>query len=205
MTFQCPTCGAKLPGSPEGAALLICDYCRTTCAVASSGLVARGTSAALLAPDGPFDLGAAGALAAHLGGASFRVVGRAHYGCDSGAWDDWLLALDGGESRIVEQGEGTLTLFERWETVGPLSLARQWPGTSLSIGRHAVLVRAIGRAWMEGGQGGVVSPFAPGERFDLVEGSCEHRLARVAGDGARTTLFLGRPLDFSDFELAEAA
>ena len=205
MSFRCPTCGAALPGSPEGAALVICDYCRTTSAVAAGGLTPQGTSAALLDPEGPFALGATGTLAAHLGGAAFEVKGRARYATDAGAWDDWLLALDGGGSRIVEQGEGTLTLYDEWRSAGPIVLAGHWPGSSLELLGRSIVVRAMGRGWLEGGQGGVVCPFAPGVRFDFVEGSSERRLARVAGDGARTTLFLGRALELEDFELAEAA
>jgi hypothetical protein len=205
VTYLCPTCGAVIPGKHLGAALVVCAYCRTISAVADGGLSAQGVCAAALAEvESVFAVGRSGTLATSLGGGRFEVAGWARYLDDTGSWTEWLLLFPDGSRRLVVEEEGTFALFSDPRLSGPVALGQERPGSYLKLGTQAVLVRATGRAQLQGGCGGVVAPFSPSEHFLFVDGSVEDQLARVSSSARSSVFMLGRPIERSDFDIEGA-
>lgn len=198
--FQCPTCGAEIPLRHVGVALYVCPFCHATCAVAEGGLAPGDVRAALLEPEGAFEVGAHGTLSSVLGGGPFEVAGRARYDADEGGWEEWLLILEGGRWAVAECSEGSWLLFTERHVAAPTRPARQ-VGDRLELAGHSILVNEVGRARLAAGRGGLSAPFAAGQSFDFAVGTSEHRVAKVAVDGRRSLLSLGRPADADDFEL----
>ncbi len=201
MAFKCPTCGADIPLRHVGVALYVCPFCRCTCALAEGGLAPGEVRAALLEPEGPFEVGKTGRLPAQRGGAAFQVTGQARYDTDGGGWDEWLLALDGGGFAVVEREEGGLVLFDERRLVRPIDLAARQLGDAVTVGARSIVVAELGTARLSAGRGALSMPFPAGEPFRFVAGGAQLRTGKVAGDGARAVVSFGRTADLDDFEI----
>lgn len=195
----CPACGEFIANDEEPADFIVCPSCFEGVALREGESHGIGTMSALQATNGPFYVGATGAL----GGRAFTVIGRVRYAWADGHWDEWYLAfLDGTHAWISEDGaeysfEHLVPLEEP-----PAVAAGAEPGSRMVLEGHSYEVEERGVARFQGAEGKLPFAVVEGEVVPYLDLVSERGTATLEFDeeGA-TRFFRGRPLQLSQVDI----
>ena len=91
---NCPNCGAPIAFEVGSSLAKVCEYCRHTVLRSDRGLENLGKVADLAHTPSLIAVGDEGSL----GGRPFQVLGRVQLDHGAGPWDEYYVALDGGQS-----------------------------------------------------------------------------------------------------------
>lgn len=91
---NCPNCGAPIAFEVGSSIAKVCEYCRHTVLRSDRGLENLGKVADLAYTPSLIAVGDEGTL----GGRPFQVLGRVQLDHGTGPWDEYYVALDGGQS-----------------------------------------------------------------------------------------------------------
>jgi DNA-directed RNA polymerase subunit RPC12/RpoP len=91
---NCPNCGAPIEFAVGSSWALVCQYCRHTVVRSDRGLTGLGKVADLVETASLIAVGDEGSLS----GRPLRVMGRVQLDYGQGAWDEYYVAFDAGQS-----------------------------------------------------------------------------------------------------------
>lgn len=94
---SCPNCGAPVEFASAASTTAVCGFCRSTLLREGEVLERIGQSAEIFEDYSPLQLGATGRWM----GSGFVVVGRVQRASDLGAWNEWHLLFDAGDTPRV--------------------------------------------------------------------------------------------------------
>jgi len=108
ITVACPSCGASVAFRHAQSCAAVCGACRGV--VTRDGGVVRsaGTVSAFLRELSPLQLGVRGVW----GQRRFQIIGVIRRGRPGVRWNEWHLALEGGERAWLGEGNGSFAIYQ---------------------------------------------------------------------------------------------
>ena len=175
--MKCPSCSATINYDDRFASTLICEYCQTAMTFDSGVFEIQGEMSLLALPIGPIAVGSYGSLY----GKGFQVLGRIRYGYAAGAWDEWYLVFDDQTTAWFSEDEKRFTLEHPVTvTADAADIKSLEPGQKLSLNSKEFIVRELGVAICEGGEGQLPFPLILDQEYFYVD--------LQAADGGRATV-----------------
>ncbi len=188
--MNCTSCGAPIEAKNRFSKVLVCEYCGTHLQVKENGFDEKGKYPKLVEFPSIFSVGARGTIL----GKPISVLGRMRYKYDGGHYDEWFVDYDGGTAWVTED-EGTFTLFtEMVEAVDLTDIDSIRAGQMIQVGDMNVMVKEVGEAVVEGGEGELLFYVEPGSEIVYIDGIADGKKISIESTPEEVELFIGRPL-----------
>jgi len=188
--MNCTSCGAPVEIKNRFSKVFVCEYCGTHLHVKDDGFEAKGKFPKLTNFPSVFTIGARGKILDK----AISVLGRMRYKYDGGFYDEWFVDYD-GETAWVTEDEGTYTLFtEMVEAVDLKNIDSIRAGEMLKVGDLNVMVKEIGDAVVEGGEGELLFYVEPGVEIVYIDGIADGKKVSIEYSENEVELFMGRAL-----------
>lgn len=198
-TVSCPNCGAPVPFRWSSAVQSVCEYCRSVLVRRDVDVELVGKVSDLPADSSPIQLMTEGVY----GGRSFVVAGRIVYEYEHGAWNEWHIVFNDGQSGWLADAQLEYAVSTLMAPPGPLP-----PVTDLSIGRQfqwdggVYEITTMTLANYRGVQGELPFEYWDKERVTFADlRTQDGRFATIDYSETPPLLFTGAAVEYDDLQL----
>ncbi|PKL35690.1 MAG: hypothetical protein CVV44_19350 [Spirochaetae bacterium HGW-Spirochaetae-1] len=190
-SLNCTSCGAPVEINNRFSKVLVCNYCGTHLKIEGEGSLSESGKFPKLA-DFPsiLSVGCSGTIL----GKPFSALGRMQYKGDWGRYNEWFIEHD-GETAWLTEDEGAFTLFsEMYDAADIPDVATLRAGQNINVAGKKIMVKEIGKAFVEGGEGELYYYVEPGTEVTFIDGVGEGKKVSIEYSENEVELFTGRPL-----------
>ncbi len=196
-TKNCSSCGAPIEIVNRFSKVMVCNYCGSHLKIEGDNLGLAGEYPKLAEYPSIFSVGATGKIL----GQPMRVLGRMRYKYDGGHYDEWFIELD-GENAWLTEDEGTYTLFtETIEMVDIPEIETLRAGQNFMLGENKAMVKEIGSAVVEGGEGELLFYVEPNTEVTYIDAISDGKKVSIEYSEDEMEIFAGRSLMKRDIEV----
>ncbi len=198
-SLQCTSCGAPVEIVNRFSKVIVCNYCGTHLKVKENSLDEMGRYPKLADYPSIFRVGSKGTIL----GRPFRALGRMRYKSQGWHYDEWFIDYDGDSAWFCED-DGTYTIyFDMFEAVEVPDVNSLKAGQNIEIGDKRVMVKEIGTAKIESGEGELLYYLEPGTEVTFIDGVAEGKKVSIEYSENEVEVFTGRPLLRRDIAIEE--
>lgn len=203
--FSCPSCGAKIVFKTLNSVSAVCGYCDSLVIRHDLDLESLGKIATLREDLSPLQLGTRGKIEKR----TFTLLGRTRQSWEDGYWNEWYLSFDDGKFGWLGEAQGLYALSEEIDDEVPNQVRSLQVGDQIEVKGSRFTVQDLREVAITAAEGEL--PFRPaiGDLTLSIDAIGED--GRFVGfsvdikktDSSSKQVFLGRYLEFTDFEWSQ--
>lgn len=195
----CPNCGAKIVFRWSSSVQTVCEYCKSVLVRTDIDLKRIGKISDLPPDSSPIQLNSEGIYRNR----SFVVIGRILYAYENGAWNEWHLMMNTGESGWLSDAQNEYAVsFAAPGRKLPSSSIRVRVGQQFTWDARTYTVTSITRAHYKGIEGELPFEYWNKNEVMFVDLRTETSgFATVDYSDDEPSLYVGELVDFADLHL----